>query len=348
MLPNQSRASDLLRRLLDNNYTRAAQVVTRAIVGNSESGVMARRLREMDAEARRLAEVGERMTADNPVVRALLADFETTMRANARLIDGASGQLQQMGIDAGREITFRLSTGLETPAQLTRLGISWNTPSTEAIARVVEYTDSSAWADLLAGYADGAVTAVQNIAVRGVVAGRGPLAIAREMRRAVEGIPAAQANNLMRTLQLTTYRESTAATTAANADILEPYSIRIAVLDARTCMACVVLHGTRIPVGQRIDDHNQGRCTSVTPIRGRTINVRSGIDWFEALSETRQRSQMHNDAMYEAWRTGAVRLTEIPRRRVDPVFGGQVIEASLVGLLGPAAAQFYQRNRQAG
>lgn len=741
MLPNTNRASDLLRRLLDNNYTRAAQVVTRAIVGNTESGVMARRLRELDAEAQRLADAGERMTADNPVVRALLADFETTMRANARLIDGASGQMQQMGIDAGREITFRLSTGLETPAQLTRLGISWNTPSVEAIARVVEYTDSGAWADMLAGYADNAVTAVQNIAVRGVALGRGPLATAREVRRAVEGIPAAQANNLMRTLQLTSYRDSAAATTAANADVLESYSIRIAVLDARTCfpkgtlittlkngkrpiedvcigdyvlthtgsfqrvtatmkkkyrggwigintktsgvhctedhpilvsregernwisakdckvgdvvfvdeyhkpdqlnhlrghvavkgrvgysnngiasgckarilsairfwsgmpvntvdlkcyiavddvkvngvtvnirllfkaftdglkalanvalrlgfadipsiatrrtellvghcgnhtefmsagetgfynggssafftaimplvsmhsknlatsltrdiscasagafnaaivvpvgirrrngeffaashtgfsytttdmsafrttetgiplthfrqpqfkiaatnltgksgastlgdahastatissvdstlggaefgatdgadvfihdtivsktatrvqcevynlevetdhsyvangivvhncMACVVLHGTRIPVGQRVDDHNQGRCTSVTPIRGRTINVRSGIDWFEALSETRQRSQMHNDAMYEAWQTGAVRLSEIPRRRVDPVFGGQVIEASLAGLLGPAAAQFYSRNGRAG
>jgi len=66
-----------------------------------------------------------------------------------------------------------------------------------------------------------------------------------------------------------------------------------------------------------------------------------GETWFNNQSPETQRQQM-GGAMYDAWKAGDVRIQDIPETFSDPVFGGMVKAASLKGLLGKDAAQYYQ------
>jgi hypothetical protein len=333
--------SRLLTGLLDRQYTQAAGAVIQAIANGSTSGLLAQRLKELDAEAARLAAEGLKLTADNPVVRALLADFETQMAANEALVNSAATAVQETGIQAGGVATRQLALPGFSDAQLQALGVTWNVPDPEAVAQVVNYANSEAWRTMIAAYGDGAPQAVLNTALRGMVEGWGPTRTAREMRALVETMPRFQANTLMRTLQLTSFRDSQVAHRIANAGILA-YQIRIAALDSSTCLACVALHGKRYPLDARIDDHFNGRCTSITVLRGQEPpDITSGEDWFNARTPQQQRDQM-GGAMFEAWQAGAVKLSDIPQTDSDPVFGGMIREASLKGLLGQDAQQYYQ------
>jgi len=331
--------TDLLNALIDRQYAQETDAVIRAILNGSTSGMIGQRLKELEAEAARLAEAGKALTRDNPVVRALVADFETTMRANQALIDSAALGIQDGAVNAAGQVTRQLALPGFTDAMLGELGIAWNVPNPEAVAQLVHYAGSDAWAELLAGYGEGAVDAVQQVAIRGMVEGWGPLRTAREIRAVVEGLPAAQANTLMRTLQLTSFRDAQVAHRVANAHILE-YQIRIAARDG-SCMACLALHGTRMGLHERVDDHHNGRCTSITVLKGQAPpDIQSGEDWFNRRSEAEQRAQMGN-AAFEAWKAGAIQIKDFPQTTSDPVFGGMVQEASLKGMLGEQAKEFY-------
>lgn len=333
-------AIDLMNRLLDRGYVQASGAVLQAITRNSTTGLMARRFEELEREAARLAAEGARLTLDNAVVRAFMADFEDTMRANQALLNSAAGAVQQTGIDAAGPIARQMALPGFTDEMLRAMGIAWNVPNPEAVARLVNYASSDAWVGLVGKYGDDAVAMVRSMAVRGALEGWGPVRTAREMRRMVEGIPPNTANTLMRTLQLTSLRDAQTVHRVANADILE-YQIRIAALDDRTCVACIALHGTVMELGERVDDHHNGRCTSITKIRGWAApDVQSGPDWFRQLPEAKQREHM-SAAAWEAWNAGKVRLDDFAQRTVDDVFGGMIQEASLKGILGSGAREFY-------
>jgi len=333
--------TDLLTRMIDRQYVQETAAVIRAIGNGSTSGLMAQRLKELDAEAARLAKLGERLTADNPVVRALLADFETTMQANSALVNGAAGAVQQSGVNAAGVVTRQLALPGYSDVMLRAMGVQWNVPNPEAVARLVQYTNSDAWAELLAKYGNGVVQQVQLAAVRGMINGWGPLQSARELRRLVEGLPGYQANALLRTLQLTALRDAQVAHRVANRHIIQ-YQIRVAALDGRCCLACLALHGKEMALDERVDDHWNGRCTSIVKARWLDApDVQSGEAWFAARSEAEQRAQM-GDAAFEAWKAGKVDLRDFAQSTSDPVFGGMIREASLQGLLGVQAQEFYQ------
>lgn len=334
--------AELMAGLLDRGYVQAAGAVLDAISANGSSGILKRRLAELEQEAARLAASGERLTLQNPVMRALVADLQDVMRANAALVNSAAAGVQASGIQASGMVQRQLALPGVTDAQLRLLGIAWNVPNPETIAQIVNYASSDAWAALLNQYQQGVVETVQGIAVRGVTAGWGPVRTARELRRAVTGLPAHQANTMMRTLQLTSMRDADVVHRVSNAAILD-YQIRIAALDDRTCMACVALHGTKLPINARVDDHHNGRCTSITVIKGRAVpNIQNGAAWFARQSPEQQRAQMGN-AAYEAWQAGRVNLRDFAQTTTDEVFGGMVKEASLKDMLGAEAKEFYQQ-----
>jgi hypothetical protein len=193
-------------------------------------------------------------------------------------------------------------------------------------------------------YGAGVPEVVRNTFIRGMVSGQSNAAIADAVLQQVNDLPVAYAHSLMRSLPLTSYRDAAVIHQLANADILEDYVIRIAALDGRTCLSCISLHGTRLPLGARVDDHRSGRCASISPVRGRTYAIRQGADWFAALPEDDQRQRMGH-AAYEAMRAGRVQLRDFVQLRQDPLFGQVVTEASLKGLLGDDARQYYLRQR---
>ncbi len=275
--------SELVRRLLDREYRRTAERVLVTISHSVTNGVIARRLNDFEAEAARLAEQGQRLNVDNSVLRALTADLDEVMRRNARLVSDSASTIQLQAVDAAARLTREFALPGLSDAQLAAIGLTWNVPDPEAVNTLVQFADSAGWQAELERFAGNAANAVNNVALRGIVEGWGPRRTARAIRQAAEGIGPWDANNLMRTLQLQSYRTASAIHQTANIDMLE-VQIRIATLDDRTCMACIALHGTEVPVGERIDDHWSGRCTSITQVKGRPrYAIQSGDEWFNRL-----------------------------------------------------------------
>lgn len=328
-----------LDRLLDDPFNAIAAGVLVAILRRAETGLLARRLDDLDAEAARV----DRVSADNPVLRALLADTVRILRQHAALIDATAPDLQLAATTAAQTVARSTTLAGLTDAQLRVLGIVWNTPETDVLAQVADYTGREAWVRQLEQYVTDSATVINNAAFQGIAAGKNPLAIARDIRAAVQAFPAFQANNLMRTLHMTAFRDVTAAIHVANADILEGV-MRIATLDARCCLACIAQHGDVYPVGTRVDDHHQGRCIGVGIVRGRPREVESGIDWFARQPDDIRR-ELAGGANYNALEAGAVTLRDFVQPYTDDTFGNMIREASLKGILGDGAERFYQRNQ---
>lgn len=329
--PGTNRIGDLTRQLLDRGYETATRQTLNAIGASVNSGRINQRLNELEAEAQRLADAGERLRPDNPVLRTLLADLDTELARMAARVDAGAADAQRVGVDAAARLVREIALPGVDDRTLASIGVQWNTPDPEAVARLVDYVNSDGWREELAAYPQTVLDVVRNQALRGIAEGWNPLETARQIRRMAKSVPAAQANTLMRTVQLQSYRDAAVVQRVANADILTE-QIRIAALDTRTCMACVALHGTRLPIDERINDHHNGRCTSISVVRGVPREVQSGEDWFSGLSEEQQRAQM-GDSAFELWKGGRISLRDFVQPYEDRVFGEMVREASVKGML---------------
>jgi hypothetical protein len=210
------------------------------------------------------------------------------------------------------------------------------------------------------GYAD----LTRNTIINEIGRGASPLAVSAKLRQLATNIPVHAADNLMRTLQLTSYREASLAMESINGRYIIK-KIRIATLDQRTCLACIALHGTELEPGQRVDDHYRGRCTEYYVVPGGNplplfmqsdssqgnrnfIPYTDGLTWFNRLSPARQKLQasfVASPGKWNAFQSGAS-LADFVADHIDDVFGHQVIEHSLTSLYGSAKAQtFYKRNQ---
>ena len=322
------RPADLAAQLLKKGYTNAVRQVVGAIASEiTPGGILHRRLQQFDDHARELAADGQRVAADDPVLRALLADFGVALRRQAGLIDAAAPGVGATGIDAAGQFFRQTTLPGMSDQQAAAVGIRFNQPDPEAVAAAVNYTGGAAWENELRRYQEDIGEQVRQIALRGIVAGRGPLAIANDLRGAVEGIPAYRANALMRTLQLQSFRVGAAVHQTENASILS-HQIRIAALDNRTCLCCVSEHGKIMPLGEVIQDHHQGRCTSIAVVRGNPRTVQTGEAWFSGLPEERQRA-IAGPGAFEALRRGDVRLGDFVQPYEDAVFGDMIRQGSL-------------------
>lgn len=342
-MTNNPAPAQTITALLDRDYKRIVEPVLNAIASTTNSGIVQQRLNELSAEAQRLADAGKRLTPDNPILRATLADLETALNAQSALIDAASAPLQSASIDQSGKIQRQLALPGMTDAQLARFGIAWNTPDPEAVASLVEYVRSDEWRALLSAYPDDVLAVIQNQAVRGIIYGWSPLRIAREISNRVQSLPLYTANNLLRTLQLTAYRDATAIHQNANRDIASQV-IRIAALDTRTCLSCVALHGTVLwdsdrdasATVPRVDDHHSGRCTSVIIVKGRPRQITTGIEWWDSLSPERQAQQnslVKSPGKLDAIRNGSATLHDFVHEYTDDTFGRMLREASLKDVL---------------
>jgi len=332
---------ELVNRALDARYRASARRVLAAINQELKGDPLQKMLKRFLAEATHLQAVGAPLTVDNPVFLALLRRVEVTMQRNQQLIASAAGSIQTEAALLGAELTLTLAETVAGQTWGAGLQVVWNRPSPRVLERVIHFIDMPEWAAELGGVSDSVLTTVKNQALLGVARGRNPVTTARAIRRTIQTMPRYQANTLMRTLQLQSYREAAAETQRLNHDVLQ-YQVRLAAEDDRTCIACIVLSGERYPVGQRIDDHHNGRCVGVPVPIGVDFQIGRGRDWLETLPETRQRRILGTGA-YNALQAGAVTLDDFVHTHQDPVFGAMVGTQSLKGLLGNQASQYYGR-----
>lgn len=341
----------LLERVLDRGYNGVATRVLRAVAGSVTGGQVGRDLDVLEAEARRLDEAGERLTVENPAVRAVLGSLDLAMRDNVVRLRDAGGELQTVGIEAARTLSRQLALPGMSDEQLRALGIGWVEPDVESVARLVELVDSEAFGDALAGLSEDVVGVVRNQAIRGVIYGWSPLRISQEMRRLVRDYPQVMADTMMRTLQLESYRSGTAVYQNANSGIIRRV-IRVEVLDNRICLACTALHGTVVWDGEanagqpipKISEHRNGRGTTIVETVVRPVTIETGVDWFARQPEARRRA-LAGGAAFNALEDGAVQLSDFVVDETDPLFGAMIREDSLRGILGEGANRYYVRNQ---
>jgi hypothetical protein len=241
---------------------------------------------------------------------------------------------------------------------LSQAGINWLFPDAATLSG--NFTNTEAWRDRMEGWGTGYSELIGNTVKEGLSKGWSPLRTAREMRKYAEGIPLNAAENITRTLQLTSYREASAATERMNGAYIER-AIRIATLDERTCAACIALHGTEVPVGEPVSDHYRGRCDKIlipiggempefmqadSPSGGRNlVPFQTGASWFNSLPlerQARQASFLKSPAKLNAYKSG-IPLSEFVGHHEDSIFGDMVVENSLVKSLGDEAEQYYIR-----
>lgn len=374
--------NDYANSALDATYLETAGPLLRKIdkLRSARSGELQTALAGLDEEAARLAESGQPMTPDNPVLEKALRATQAVFVAAAALIvadamkieDGA----QAVAIPA---VTAKVFGGLAL--DMIRQGIDpvspramrnyrqvlrgeqadWNAPE-DALDFATRFMETAAWIDRMEGWGVGYSEVIKKTILAGMAKGFGPKQIAADLRRLAENIPRSAAENLTRTLLITAYREAALAMEQINGGyIIE--KVRIAKLDSRTCLSCIALHGTVVPRGQRIDDHYRGRCSEFYRLPGgalfpenmqadsepgkrKYVPWQTGLEWFNSLPKDRQAQQqafINSPAAWQAFQSGMT-LDQFVAEHNDPVFGRQIIQASLLQALGKdGAAQYYAR-----
>lgn len=137
---------------------------------------------------------------------------------------------------------------------------------------------------------------------------------------------------MARTVQLYSYRESSRANYAANADVVRGW-YWMAELDPDTCLSCVAQHGSLHDVDEVLNDHHNGRCAMLPAVVGADSPLtQSGQEWFDGLP-VGQQADMMGAERHDAYRAGQFEFSALSGTRVDPVYGEMRVEESLQSLV---------------
>lgn len=155
-------------------------------------------------------------------------------------------------------------------------------------------------------------------------------------------VPLRRARTTSRTETISVYRDTTIGVYRANEELVRGWRWN-AHLDARTCLACLVLHGTVHPIEERMNEHPNGRCVP-SPImlpRSELVGIgmrdairrqndmdRTGLDYWDRLSAEEQRRRA-GPRKYALMRTGKLDLTDLVVEETNPLWGPEFREATI-------------------
>ena len=370
---------------LDRAYaaTAARMLAQVKAISNAPNSQMQRSLKLLDEEAARLADNDERMTATNPQFEQTMNEYEATFNTTQSLILANDNIIQ----DAAKKIAIPVVTAkvfLRSSAllvarkinpisaqamkyyttQTAAAGIPWTVPPLSALDAVGDYVASPAWINRMDKWGSGYAGLTRDTFVKGISQGWGPQFTASQVRLSAQSLPVSAAENLTRTLQITSYRDASTAMEVVNSDYIVG-KIRISALTENTCLACISLHGTKLAVGERVDDHFRGRCSEFYQVPGgpefpatmqadsvpggrNFVKFQNGDDWFASLPPERQAQQasfLRSPAKRRAYDAGTP-LSSFVGDHTDDVFGAQIIEQSLMQSIGTEQASgFYSVNQ---
>lgn len=377
--------TEYINRALDKQYISLFANVLKQIrtLSTARNAPIQRALLDLDSEAKRLVDENKRIDPENPALKNAITQHQNSLVTTATLIQSNDDAIQNAAVRlAVAAVTSKVFTSLAgvmveqgiDPVSERALGsyvsilsgrnIKWLAPTGVDFAR--GFVDSAAWVSKMEGWGAGYAGLTRDVILDGISKGWSPLKVAQEMRKHAENIPTHAADNLMRTLQLTSYREASAAMEMVNGAYLRG-KIRIATLDDKTCLNCISLHGTPLEVGEAVTDHYRGRCDSFYRVLGgpdfpdtmqadskpgqrNFVPFQTGEEWFNSLSPERramQRSFITNPAKLKAFNNG-VPLSDFVGDHIDPVFGHQTVELSLIKAIGDDANKFYTKKEGIG
>lgn len=143
--------------------------------------------------------------------------------------------------------------------------IALTLPDVQAVQSFAGFaSDGSPLADLFSAIAGGQPQVMRDILASGLAGGENPRAIVKAIRQST-GIPAARAETIARTEMIRASREAQRLIYDATPDI--QMFARQATQDARVCLACLALSGTKQPTSEILPSHPNCRCVMVPVTR---------------------------------------------------------------------------------
>lgn len=298
----------------------------------------------------------ERLAVGEEISRAQAANLSTLRNLRAEIIR----EMDRFAVYADQEIQTQayqaVSRAIQDSQTLVQanylsaeaqqaITASYRLLPTEQVVAIIERT--GAQSPLRASLVDrfGTVIAdmVADALVDGIAQGKNPREVAGIIRREM-GMGLTDALRTARTAQLYSYRQATSINFLANSDIVEGWRWW-ASLDGRVCLSCVSKHNTIHRVDETLNDHHNGRCTQLPivtlPGGAGALPTQTGEEWFNELAEGEQVSRM-GPAMYSAWRAGEFQFSDLSVPYQDRIYGEMLREASLIGLIGDRARDYYR------
>lgn len=312
-------------------------------------------LQERDAAVRVRDAYGRLIQPTREVVRTWEGQA-TTPQEWQRVVDlqalqdgmeyGLADMESLLALEQGELSQAAIQTGMQYAEFSAGIPVGWNVPDAAAIARMADYVDRPAMRAALAQYGEYHAGQVADIALAGMSRGWNPRRTAQAMLAYLDRMPLADAERMMRTSQLWSYREANLASWRENSNVVRGW-IWWASLDERTCVGCISQHGTRHGLNETLNDHHNGRCGPLPEVVGRELPAENaGEEWFGAQPE-RVQVRMMGRARWMAWRDGAFGFDQLSMPYNDAVYGEMRTETPLGRLVPEGEAQRYGEQARA-
>lgn len=339
-----------------------AAVAFRRQVADQEQAAAGRLVRAYTRAYARLANsiaaLEEQVTAQRAAGASVHATDARKLMALRSLQEQTIGEINRFAVFADTEISDAASNMILLGGQHARgfvaaysrqLVARFDMLPVESVETMLGFlADNSPLRTALVGRLGQAVAGrMADALVDGIATGMGPRQVAALARREL-GVGLTWALNTARTAQLWSYREASRANYAANRDIVAGWIWWAELSSPRTCMSCIAKHGSRHSVDETLNDHHSGRCSMIPDVPlARRLGVKGpeiepGEDWFNRQPEDKQRNRM-GPGMFDAWKGGAFAFSDVSQTYQDAVYGEMWREATLKGLLGEKAKQYYAR-----
>lgn len=282
-------------------------------------------------------------------LRSLLRQVEDEVTRFAVYADTEIGNAATESIRAGLNDSRSLAMSpFRTPQGQQTIAAGWDMLPVESVETMLGFLadDSPLHTALVNRLGPAVAERMSNSLVDAITLGMNPRQTAALVRREL-GVGLTWALTTARTAQVYAYREASRANYAANRDIVSGWTW-YAQLDGRVCMSCVNQHGSEHGVDEVLNDHHNGRCVALpsVPLARRLgialPEIERGESWFKRQTESTQQTLM-GPSMFDAWKAGAFEFGDLSVPYQDAVYGEMLREASLKGLLGDKAKDYYRR-----
>lgn len=277
-----------------------------------------------------------------------------------------SGQIDHFALLSQMQVRdaqqFAVQLGQESAQQMLQAtvpeGVSWTfgIPDPKAIAELVGATQNgSPLADLFNGFGSEAADLAGKALIRGITLGDNPRKVAADVQAAL-GVSRARALTLCRDQMNNAYRNANLENYRANSDVVAGW---IWSADLGTaCAVCTAMNGTKHSLDETLDSHPNCRCAPVpdtnswadilgplgidtSNIPETTVQLPSGVDWFEKQDAATQQSILGSKAAYAAYQDGAISLKDLVGKSYSKDWGTSRYQKSLKDAIGAKKASKY-------
>ena len=213
-------------------------------------------------------------------------------------------------------ITFLATANINAQATF---GITFNTLSVDQLTDLAGMLgDGTPLNRLLKEAYPESLDGIVKALLEGSARGLGIKEIATDMARRM-GMGLERITLIARTEQLRAWRIATQRQYEDSGVVM--WHERLCAKDARTCMACLMADGEKIPIDQVLSDHPRGRCTSIPIVKGAPPILREmGQEWFDRQSPAVQK-EMLGPGMYDLWQKQGFDLKDLRGVSVNNVWG---------------------------